>query len=358
MTLIFGGLAFDVEKYQEGIYRKEITNTDKIDTDKEKKNKKVEYEYFYIKDNRQVEGPVRERIKLLKIPPIWNKVWISSDPKSKIQVTGIDKKGLKQYIYNAEHIKESSENKFLRVYKFIKNIPLLEKAMNKDRILDYYDKNRVIVTILDIVKKLHIRVGKEIYVKRNNSYGVSSLRKHHVKLENGVLKMKFKAKSNKIASYTLKDPEILKHIEELLKIDKDNKDSKLFQYKGSYNFIGLTSTDINNYIQEYMGKEFTIKDFRSYAANYYFIKTLLKETKKNPPNKMKSINKNIKEAITQTAFHLRHTPNISKKSYILGFAIELYKTDPGYFVDSIKKTVDEVILDLVLKYANKCGKKI
>lgn len=341
--IAYGGVAFDIEKYQEGIYRKPT----------EKKNV---FEYFYVKNNQKVEDEIFERIKKLRIPPIWEKVWVSSDELSKIQAVGIDSKGLKQYVYHQNHIKNASENKFIRVYKFIKILPKLEKSMDKDRNLDYLDKDRVIVTILDVVKKLHIRVGKEIYVKRNKSYGISSLRKHHIKINNGVLTMKFKAKSNKKVSYTIKDKKIISHIEELMKLEGD----KIFQYKINNEIIGITSDDINAYIRKYIGKEFTVKDFRSYASNYYFVKTLMNNTKKNAPKNAKIIKKNIKDAIEQTAFHLRHTPSISKKSYVLNFAIETYQNNPAYFIDAAtdNKSVDSVILDLLTKYADKCGKPI
>jgi DNA topoisomerase IB len=171
-----GGAPFDVEKYKEGIYRKP-TETKNV------------FDYFYVKNNEKVSEEVYKRIKLMRIPPIWEKVWVSSDTDSKIQAVGVDKKGLKQYVYHQNHIKNASEEKFIRVYKFIKAIPKLERGMNKDRSLPLLSKERVIVTILDIIKKLHIRVGKEIYVKRNKSYGISSLRKHHIKIENEVLKM-------------------------------------------------------------------------------------------------------------------------------------------------------------------------
>jgi len=193
------------------------------------------------------------------------------------------------------------------------------------------------------------------------------LRKKHVKLKNGVMTFKFKAKSNKVVSYTLKDEKIINHIVELMKLSPEGPegdDEKVFKYKSEAdNIVGITSTDINKYIQKNMGKEFTVKDFRSYAANYHFIKSLLKETKKRSPKNNKVIKKNIKEAILGTAFHLRHTPSISKKSYVLNFAIELYQENPAYFVDASKgvissNLINSLILDLLTMYAEKCGKKV
>jgi DNA topoisomerase IB len=154
--------------------------------------------------------------------------------------------------------------------------------------------------------------------------------------------------------YKRQDKTLISHIQELLKLEGD----KLFQYQNESKIIGISSTDVNEYIQTKIGKEFTVKDFRSYAANYYFVKTLMNNTKKNAPKNNKIIKKNIKDAIEQTAFHLRHTPSISKKSYVLNFAIEVYQTNPAYFIDAAKdkKSVDDVILELLTQYAEKCGK--
>ena len=99
-----------------------------------------------------------------------------------------------------------------------------------------------------------------------------------------------------------------------------------------------------------MGKNFTIKDFRTYASNFYFIKSLLKETKKHAPNNIKIIKKNINRAQEITAFYLRHTKNISKKSYTMNLIREMYMSDPNYFINNINKKPNSILLHILKLY--------
>ena len=209
-----------------------------------------------------------------------------------------------------------------------------------------YDIDRVIATMLTLVKLLHIRVGKEIYAKTNKSYGISSLRKKHLKIDGDTIYLRFKGKSKQILNYRLVNSKLANHLKMLLKLSGD----RLFQFVDDNKIKIITDTDLNLYIQEYMGKNFTVKDFRTYAANHLFIKNLLNETKKRKPKNQKTIKKNIQKSIAQTAKYLKHTKAISKKSYIMSFAVNLYMNNPKYFADRKDKSVNDVLLELLHKY--------
>ena len=292
------------------------------------------------------------RINKLGLAPAYVDVWVSEDPKSKIQGTGIDIKGRKQYRYKQEHVKDASVNKFLRLYKFIKSIPKLDTVMEGDIKGQLYSKKRAIATMLYIVKELNMRVGKECYAKTNKSYGVSSLKKSHVKIDETklVAKFNFKAKSNKQVQYTLDNPDIVKQLIELMKLEGE----KLFQFKTeSGNIQRVTDVDLNQYIQENMGKDFSCKDFRTYAANFYFIKALLKETKNRNPVNQKIAKKNLSLAQENTAFYLRHTKSISKKSYTMDLIRDMYLIDSQYFIDNKNKQPLTVLIDLLKIFKEK-----
>lgn len=326
--------SYDVRNYEKGIIRINLGNN--------------KFEYCYVSDNKPISKADLERIYNLRIPPIWDNVWISSDKNSSIQVVGVDSKGRKQYLYHKTHIEESEKNKFLRLFDFIKAIPKLEKSMDEDsQIKNPYDINRVITTMLFLVKFLHIRVGKEQYARHNKSYGITSLKKSHVKLDGDYIKLRFKGKSNKRLSFNLYHPELKKHIKLLLKLEGD----KLFQYINQDNKIfKVNDTDLNNYIKKNMGSKFTAKDFRTYAANIHFIQALLNETKKRTPKNEKVIKKNLLRALKTTAHYLRHTKAISKKSYVMNFCIELYTTNPEYFIKRKYDDPNHVLLDLLKMY--------
>lgn len=326
-------LSHDQKHFDEGICRKRIKDN--------------QFEYYYIKNGKKVQKCDIERIDNLRIPPAWENVWVAIDEENAIQAMGVDQKNRKQYRYHEAHIQEAEKQKFLRLFNFIKAIPKLEKEMVKDEKLGVYAKDRVIVTMLKIVKLVHMRVGKECYAQENKSYGVSSLKKVHSKIENGKILFRFKGKSNKRLSYSIVDHDIILHIKMLMKLEGE----KLFQYIDENEKIRrVTDMDLNKYIQKNMGNELTVKDFRTYAANHYFVKSILQETQKRSPKLKKIINKNILNALKRTAYYLRHTKAISKKSYVMKFGVDMYTNKPEYFVERKNEDPNEVLLDLLKLY--------
>jgi len=323
-----GEQSYDEKNYESGIIRVPI---------------KSGYSYFYVKNKQLISKIDRERINSLKLPPAWNNVWISGKKYSDIQAVGVDSKGRKQYKYNDKHSIDAEKKKFLRLYNFIKFIPKLDKILQKHYKLHIYNKNRVIATMLYLVKELHFRVGKEQYAKENKSYGISSLKKTHIKIDGDLIQFNFKGKSNQRLHYSIHNNIVKNHLQMLLKLDGD----KLFQYIDENNKIRrVTDTDLNKYIQNYMGSEFTIKDFRTYAANYHFIKALLGEIRKHSNN----IKKNIINAIKTTAKYLKHTQNISKKSYIMSYSIDLYTKNPEFFISKIYDEPLSILLNILKLY--------
>jgi DNA topoisomerase-1 len=344
-------IAFDDKQKlkKKGIYR--VKYEDKNDLDKAGKPK-IKFNYFYIKDNKPVSDEDQLRINKLGLAPAYTDVWVSDDCNTKIQATGIDAKGRKQYRYTQLHISGSSVNKFLRLYKFIKLIPKLNDTMKIDIESELYSKNRGISIMLNIVQELNMRVGKECYAKKNKSYGISSLKKTHIKIneEKLIATFNFKAKSNKHVQYTLNNKDLVKELILLLKLEGE----KLFQYKNeNNNILRITDVDLNQYIQKNMGKDFTVKDFRTYAANFYFIKALLKETKNRNPVTQKIAKKNLSLAQENTAFYLRHTKSISKKSYTMETIRDMYLNDSNYFILNKNKQPLTILLDILKKYKEK-----
>lgn len=339
IKFMFGGSnnepSYDEKHYSTGIIRRKIREG---------------YDYFYVINDKPVTKSDLDRINKLRIPPAWTDVWVSGDPKSDIQAIGLDSKKRKQYRYHDKHIEKADKQKFLRLFYFIKAIPILEKILRKHHKLGVYDKNKVIATMLTIVKELHLRSGKEQYAKKNKSYGISSLKKRHIKIDGDIVRFRFKGKSNVKHSYTLYNPFVKNHLKILLKLQGD----KLFQYIDENNYIRkISDIDLNQYIQQYMGNKFTIKDFRTYGANYYFVKALLQETRKRTPKNKKIMKKNILNAIKISAKHLGHTKAISKKSYVMSFCIEMYQENPEFFIKRKYENTNDILLELLTLYKHK-----
>jgi DNA topoisomerase-1 len=210
--------------------------------------------------------------------------------------------------------------------------------------------------MLMVIKELNMRVGKECYAKTNKSYGVSSMKKSHVTInkEKMVAKFNFKAKSNKQVQYTLTNPNIVQELVLLMELDGE----KMFQYKSDAgNILRVSDVDMNQYIQERMGKDFSCKDFRTYAANFYFIKALLKETKKRNPTTQKIAKKNISLAQENTAYYLRHTKSISKKSYTMDLIRDMYMNNSDFFIQNKNKQPLTILLDVLKIYKEEINKK-
>ena len=327
-----GGESYDQKHFGQGISRRKV---------------KDKFEYYYVKNNKAVSKHDLDRINKLGIPPAWTDVWVSADDKNAIQAIGTDSKGRKQYRYHEAHIAEAEKNKFLRLIEFIKNLPDFFKTIQKHQSMPIYNKYRVMSTMLILVKMLHMRVGKEHYAKTNKSYGISSLKKNHVKISGDKVQFRFKGKSNQRLSYSFRNATLKNHLNMLMKLDGD----KIFQYIDDNDTVRkITDIDLNNYIQEFMGSEFTIKDFRTYAANFHFVESLIDETKKRSPKNNKIIKKNIMHALKTTAHYMRHTKAISKKSYVMNFAIDLYTSNPKYFVQKSGEDIDVILLDLLKMY--------
>jgi DNA topoisomerase-1 len=330
---------------KKGIYR--IRHIDEV-KDKEGNPKTVTSFTYYYSTGKDVSKEDQDRINKLGIAPAYENVWVSEDKESKIQATGIDAKGRKQYRYLTSFILKKQKMKFLRLFMFIKALPRLNKQLNIHKNEPNFSKFKVMSVIFEVIKKLHMRVGKDCYAKMNKSFGVTSLKKSHVKIVGDSITFNFKAKSNKRVSYILKDKFILNQIIALMELEGE----RLFQYVNDKDgkIYKITYMHLNKYLQKFMGKDFSCKDFRTYASNRYFVKYLLDITKKRNPKNKTVINKNIREARDKTAKKLRHTKSIAKKSYILNFIMDKYVEDPDYFVKNRDRNPIKLLVELLESY--------
>jgi DNA topoisomerase-1 len=271
--------------------------------------------YYYNKNNECVlDSETILRLSKIRAPPAWTSVWYSSSPRCHIQCHGIDASGKKQYILSEKWINTSRSEKFNRMKSFVRKIQDFKKIIN----LKYkkLTKETLIHLLFNLLIDTHIRVGNEIYAERNSSYGLTTLRQKHLKNENGIFKLVFLGKSK--IKHTINVPVFYNFYFEKLKVNIPNK--PLFYYD---KFQTVSSEDLNNYLKEKMGKEYTCKDFRTYSANILFIKAL----KKNSSNQISK--KTILKCIDISAKELGHTRNICRKSYISNTLLDYCLDNPG-----------------------------
>lgn len=328
-NIFYGGKiqSYDEKNYSKGILRIKHTN-----------NNNITFDYKYTKNNKNISEEDLKRIKELKIPPMWDYVWISNNPKTEIQVIGHDKRNKKQYIYSKEHKEKATKNKFGNLQKLINLIPKLNELIIKHDKLNYFNKHKILTTIIKIILLTGMRAGKEFHVNRNDSYGVTSLRKKHIILKNGKVYFEFKGKGNIMHKHVINDNDIYNHLDNLLKF-MPNED-KIFLYKDKDKVKKITEHLLNNYLHKYLDKNIVIKDLRTYLVNYIFVKNLLNK----PKNNLKS---NIKNAILETANFIQHTPTISKNSYINPEIIDKYLKDVNFFIVNKKNNPLDVLKTII-----------
>lgn len=337
--------SYDESHYEQGISRKE--------------NKDGTYSYTYNNNNKEVSNQDLERIKKLRIPGTWKNVWINQDPNYRLQVIGIDPHKKKQYIYTKEHKDKKKDQKYKTLEKLIGLIGKINKILDEHQKLPKFNKNRVLSTMLMIIMMTGIRAGKEFYAKRNDTYGLCSLRKKHITFNDNKneITIKFKGKKNVFHTHTVllndKMYEELKNLSKLY-LNKEKKDEdKLFNYVDKGETIKLNEFDLNDYIHDYIDKSIVIKDFRTYLVNYTYIKNLLFFTneifKSKDEKTAKKIKEIIKVSIENTADFIQHKPQICKNSYIYDYITEFYKNNVDYFIDNKNNKVFDILKDIINK---------
>jgi DNA topoisomerase-1 len=283
---------------------------------------------FYFNKNRQevLQQSILSHLNSFKVPPAWNNVWYASNKKCHIQVHGIDSSGKKQYILSQEWINNSKYSKFNRMKSFIKNLGSFKNKIKINGNID--SKEQLIKLLFNLLIDTHLRVGNEKYAEQNKTYGLTTLKQKHIILDNGVYFFSFVGKSK--IKHLVEVPEFYNLI--IKKLIVSDKNKPLFYYS---NFKVISSEELNNYLKENMGSEYTCKDFRTYSANILFIKAFLKNSKNNGPLK-----KVIIKSIDDSAKLLGHTRSICKKSYISENLIN-YCTDS--FVDASASGTTELL---------------
>jgi DNA topoisomerase-1 len=277
-----------------------------------------DFEYFDIagKAIRDEQRPLR--IKRLAIPPAWKDVWICPSPNGHIQATGRDGRGRKQYRYHDRWREVRDENKYDRMIDFGKALPKIRRRVRKDMALPRLPRNKVLATVVRLLERTFIRVGNEEYARENKSFGLTTMQDRHVNVKGSKLRFRFKGKSDRQIEVDVTDRRIAKIVARL----QDLPGQDLFQYVDDEGEVrNLTSQDVNDYLREITGADFTAKDFRTWAGTVLTAIALNAQEKFETKKQAKS---NIKAAISAAAEILGHTPAICRKCYVHPAVLEAY----------------------------------
>jgi len=300
---------------------------------REIKNKK----FMYFLNNKQIfDQNTLERIRKLHIPPAWIDIKISISDTDYLQVTGNDnnkKHNRTQYIYHPLFVELSKIEKYDRLILFTKKLPLLIKYINKKLLgpINLNDKEYIIALIFRILDKTHSRIGNDCYAEENNTYGLTTLLKKHMTITGDKITFAFLGKKSVKQELVFTDQLTSNILKELRKIPGD----RLFK---THDQVFIRSNDMNDYLKNIMGEDFTCKDFRTYSSNDLFLKILCS---KELPVGITQTKRTINQCYDEVAEELGHTRAISRSSYVMPIISEHYMKDPVKFIKS-KPTLDDI----------------
>src|SRR5256714_10334589 len=275
-----------------------------------RKAKGDDFEYFNAKGKRIRDETRLLRIKRLAIPPAYTDVWICPAPNGHIQATGRDARGRKQYRYHERWREVRDENKYDRMVVFGKALPKIRRRVKRDLKRRGLPREKVLATVVQLLERTFIRIGNEEYAKENKSFGLTTMRNHHVDATATKLKFSFRGKSGKQHEVDVTDRRLAKIIRQL----QDLPGQEVFQYLNDRDERRkVTSGDVNEYLREITGEDFTAKDFRTWAGTVLAAMALnLQEAFENKTQ----AKKNIKDAISAVANILGNTPAVWRRCYV------------------------------------------
>ncbi|HWA59251.1 MAG TPA: hypothetical protein VG692_18505 [Gemmatimonadales bacterium] len=268
--------------------------------------------------NRITDAAARRRCLALVIPPAWTEVWICPDPTGHIQVTARDARGRKQYRYHPAYRAARDSSKFRRILEFSELLPRIRERVERDLGAPDLTRRQILATVVRLLDKTLIRVGNAEYARENRSFGLTTLRGHHVEVKGSALRFTFRGKSGVKHSVALTDRRLARIIQRC----QDLPGQELFQYldaDGARQTVA--SGDVNEYLREIAGQDVTAKDFRTWAGTMLAARELREA---GPAPTRKEAERNIIRAIDVVAERLGNTRAVCRKYYVHPAVLDAY----------------------------------
>ncbi|HUZ60231.1 MAG TPA: hypothetical protein VMU83_15780 [Hanamia sp.] len=312
-----GSILNDEEKTALAVHLVYVTDTEP-GIERKKKGSKFIY-FFNGKELKNDEELLR--IKHLVIPPAWEKVWICANEKGHLQATGVDARNRKQYKYHPTWIAIRNNTKFFRMLDFGKTLPFIRKRIKKDLNSVELNVNKVLALVVSLMENTNIRIGNHFYEKEYGSFGLTTLKDKHVKINGNEVNFNFKGKKGVMHAISLKNKKLAK----LIKQCRDIPGKELFQYFDKEgNHHSIDSGMVNNYIHEISDKTFTAKDFRTWSGTVLAFIALKEagccETEADTK-------RNIIEALDKVSKLLGNTRTVCKNYYVHPQILSLYQNN-------------------------------
>ncbi len=260
-----------------------------------------------------------ERIRSLVIPPAWTDVWISPNARAKLQATGMDAAGRRQYLYHPDFRAAQDREKFDRLVRFGELLPGLRRRMARDVALGPYEPDWATAVALSFVNRAWFRVGSERYAKQTRTYGVTTLRKRHAAVRGDRVTFRFRAKHRALVRTSIVDPALADAMDALLEYPGG---SRLFRFERDGEPALLTAPILNDYVSEHLGDDFTTKDFRTWGGTLTAAVALAEH---GPPGSPGEERKVLAAVMRRVGEELGNTASVARSAYVSPAVVEQWR---------------------------------
>jgi DNA topoisomerase I len=274
---------------------------------------------YFAPDGRPLSEPGElERVRRLAVPPAWRDVWICPDPHGHIQAIGRDARGRRQHRYHPQWRQLRDEAKFSRLVAFGRALPAIRARVDAALSRPGLSREKVLALVVRLLEITLIRVGNEEYARDNASFGLTTLRRRHVAVSGEKLRFRFRGKSGKEHAFGIRD----RRLSRIVKRCQELPGQELFRYvDGRGRKRGVGSADVNAYLRAVSGRDFTAKDFRTWAGT---VRAAYALNAFEPFSSLRQAKRNLKRAVESVAARLGNTPAICRRCYIHPVVVDAY----------------------------------
>jgi DNA topoisomerase-1 len=283
-----------------------------------RQGRKGHFRYLDSRGKRITDPEKLARIEELVIPPAWRDVWISPRPKAKLQATGLDRAGRRQYLYHPEFRAQQEQEKYDRLVRFAERLPGLRNAMSEHMAREPFDPEWTCALAIRLINLGWFRVGTERYARTTRTFGITTLRKSHVSVRGSRISFRYRGKHRVWVRTAVVDDELASAMKELLKLPGGRR---LFRYSYEDSFVNLTGARLNAYINEHLGEEFTAKDFRTWGGTLLAAIALAEHGPPDTETEAKRVVAGVMRAVGE---RLGNTPAVARSSYVSPAVVEQY----------------------------------
>jgi DNA topoisomerase-1 len=278
---------------------------------------KRSFRYVDADGRRITDEEKLERIRALAIPPAWKDVWIAPSARTKLQATGVDAAGRKQYLYHPAFRARQEQAKYDKLIRFAEKLPELRAAMSEHMSRDEMVEEKCAAVAVRLISLGWFRVGSDRYAKSSRTFGITTLRKSHVAVRGSRISFRFRGKHSIMIRSAIVDPELAAAMKELIA----QPGARLFKFQQEGGYCNLDQRRLNTYIRTHLGAEFTAKDFRTWGGT---LTAAVELAQLGPPGSETEAKRRIAGVMRKVGEKLGNTPAVARSSYVSPAVVDQY----------------------------------